>query len=195
VNLDRPTLITPAGLTPAGLTPADRVTLSRAGLLVLVAVLVLLRPLVDPGQWGWAVLGVSVPMLLLDAVDGAVARRTVVTDRGARWDMETDAATVLVLSFAAAPAVGVWVIAAGLMRYAFVLAGAVLPALRGPLPPSQTRRVVAAVQGPALLLAVAPGLPVAVAVVGCALALGALTFSFGRDALALARGGAHPPKG
>jgi len=184
VSLDRPTL----------LTPADRVTLSRAGLLVLVAVLVLLRPLVDPGQWGWAVLGVAVPMLVLDAVDGAVARRTVVTDRGARWDMETDAAAVLVLSLAAAPAVGVWVLAAGLMRYAFVLAGAVLPALRGPLPPCQTRRVVAAVQGPALLLAVAPGPPVAVAVTGCALALGALTFSFGRDVLALARGGAQPPK-
>jgi len=169
------------------------VTLSRAGLLVLVAVLVLLRPLVDAGPWGWAVLGVAVPMLVLDAVDGAVARRTVVTDRGARWDMETDAATVLVLSFAAAPVVGVWVLAAGLMRYAFVLAGAVLPALRGPLRASQTRRVVAAVQGPALLLAVAPGLPVAAAVVGCALALGALTFSFGRDVQALLRAGAQPP--
>lgn len=169
------------------LTPADRVTLTRAGLLVVVAGLVLARPLLGPGAWGWAVLGLAVPMLALDAVDGAVARRTVVTARGARFDMETDAAAVAVLSVAAAPVVGAWVLLAGAMRYAFVLAARWLPALRGDLPPSQARRVVAAVQGPALLLAVAPGVPVAAAVVGCAAALVALTWSFGRDVAGLLR--------
>lgn len=169
------------------LTPADRVTLTRAGLLVVVAALLLVRPQPDPVTWGWTVVAVAVPMLVLDAVDGAVARRTVVTARGARLDMETDAAVVLVLSVAAVPGVGAWVLLAGLMRYAFVLAGRVLPGLRGQLPPSTARRLVAAVQGPALLLAVVPGLPPVLAVVGCGLALAALTWSFGRDVAGLLR--------
>lgn len=164
----------------------------RAGLLVVVAGLVVsgLVPARrrDPAL-GWAVVGVAVPMLALDAVDGAVARRTVATARGARFDMETDAAAVLVLSVAAAPVTGPWVLLAGAMRYLFVLAGRVVPPLRGPLPPSRARRVVAAVQGPALLLAVAPVVPAAVAVPGCAAALAALLWSFGRDALGLARRG------
>lgn len=175
------------------LTPADRVTLTRAGLLLVVAVLVLLRPLVagggpGPDAWGWAVLGVAVPMLALDAVDGAVARRTRVTLRGARLDMETDAAAVLVLSLAAAPVVGWWVLLAGLMRYLYALAGRFVPALQGPLPPSTARRVVAAVQGPALLVAVLPSAPVGLAVACCAAALLALTWSFGRDVANLLRG-------
>jgi phosphatidylglycerophosphate synthase len=169
------------------LTPADRVTLVRAGLLVAVAALVVARPaLVDgPGSaaeaWGWLVVTLAVPMLALDAVDGAVARRTVSTSRGARFDMETDAAAVAVLAVAAAPVVGWWVLLAGSMRYLFWLAGRWLPQLRAPLPYSLSRRVVAAVQGPALLLAVAPVVPAGWAVIGCALALLALVWSFGRD--------------
>ena len=45
--------------------------------------------------------------LLLDAVDGQVARRTnTVSALGARFDMETDAFLVLVLSVYVAPIVG-----------------------------------------------------------------------------------------
>ncbi len=169
-------------------------TLTRAGLLVGAAALVLLRPggAVWPAleglaaqMWAWVLLAQAVPMLVLDAVDGAVARRTVVTARGARLDEETDAATVLVLAVAAAPVVGWWVLAAGLARYAFVTAGLVQPRLRRPLPYSLARRVVAALQGPALLTSVlvvaAPAVPVAVAVTACAAALAALVWSFGRD--------------
>lgn len=157
-------------------------TLTRAGLLVVVAGLVLLRPQApDPVVWGWLVLVVAVPMLLLDAVDGMVARRTVVTERGARFDLETDAAAVAVLALAAAPAVGAWVLLAGALRYLFLLTGLWLPALRRPLPYSLARRVVAAVQCPALLLAVVPGVDPAVATWACAAALIALLWSFGRD--------------
>jgi phosphatidylglycerophosphate synthase len=166
---------------PVSLTPADRVTLTRAGLLVVVAVLVLARPLVAVELWGWLVLLVAAPMLALDAVDGAVARRTVVTERGARFDMETDAAAVAVLAVAAAPVVGAWVLLAGAMRYLFVAAGRWEPRLLDPLPYSLARRVVAAVQGPALLLAVVPVVPTPVAVTGCALALLSLAWSFARD--------------
>lgn len=168
----------------ASLTPADRVTLTRAGILVPVAALVALRPFLDSGStplWGWLVVALATPMLALDAVDGAVARRTVATDRGASLDMETDAAAVLVLSLAAVPAVGAWVVCAGLLRYVFLAAGRVVPALQAPLPYSLARRVVAAVQGPALLLAVAPVVPPVLAVVACAVALAVLLWSFGRD--------------
>ncbi|MGJ7440750.1 CDP-alcohol phosphatidyltransferase family protein [Aquipuribacter sp. MA13-6] len=175
----------------ASLTPADRVTLVRAGLLVVVAVLVLVRPAAgDPAAtgWAWLVVALAAPMLLLDAVDGAVARRTVVTARGARLDMETDAAAVLVLALAAAPVVGVWVVLAGVLRYGYAGAGLVLPALRAPLPFSQARRVVAGVQGPALLAAVVPVVPVTWAVAACAVAVSALLWSFGRDVAGQLRG-------
>lgn len=151
----------------------------------------LLRPLLPQdalGTWAWTVVVLATPMLLLDAVDGAVARRTVVTERGARFDMETDAAAVLVLSMAAAVTVGAWVLLAGLLRYGFVLAGRWRPELRGDLPFSQARRLVAAVQGPAMILAVAPVVPGQVAVVVCAAALGVLLWSFGRDVAGLLRG-------
>lgn len=180
-----------AAVHRASLTPADRVTLVRAGLLVLVALLVLVRPADgEPAAtgWAWLVVALAVPMLLLDAVDGAVARRTTVTERGARFDMETDAAAVLVLALAAAPVVGAWVVLAGLLRYGYAAAGLLLPALRAPLPFSQARRVVAGVQGPALLAAVVPVVPVTSAVVACALAVALLVWSFGRDVATQVRG-------
>ncbi len=180
-----------AAVHRASLTPADRVTLVRAGLLVLVALLVLLRPADgEPSAttWAWFIVALAVPMLLLDAVDGAVARRTTVTERGARFDMETDAAAVLVLALAAAPAVGAWVVLAGLLRYGYAAAGLLLPALRGPLPHSHARRWVAGVQGPALLAAVVPVVPVTWAVAACAAALALLLWSFGRDVATQLRG-------
>ena len=62
----------------------------------------------------------TVPALVLDAVDGRVARRTgTVTEFGGRFDGEVDAFLILVLSVAAAPTVGWWVLAAGVVRYAF----------------------------------------------------------------------------
>lgn len=159
---------------------------------MLVALLVLLRPgLPDPAltAWAWLVVALAVPMLLLDAVDGAVARRTVVTERGARFDMETDAAAVLVLALAAAPVVGAWVVLVGVLRYGYAAAGLVVPALRAPLAFSQARRVVAGLQGPALLTAVVPVVvPASWAVLTCAAALVALVWSFGRDVAGQVRG-------
>ena len=69
--------------------------------------------------------------LILDGVDGQVARRTnTVTALGARFDMEVDTFLLLVLSAHIAPALGVWVLAIGLMRYAWVAARWLLPWLR-----------------------------------------------------------------
>ena len=76
-----------------------------------------------------------VPALALDAVDGWVARRTgTSTELGARFDMEVDAFLLLVLSAYVAQTMGRWVLAIGLMRYAFVAVGWVLPWFRAGSP-------------------------------------------------------------
>lgn len=132
-----------------------------------------------------------VPALALDAVDGWVARRTGSTSElGARFDMEVDAFLLLVLSVFVAQSLGVWVLAIGLMRYAFVAVGWLLPWFRRQLPPRYWRKVVTAVQGIALAIAVTGLFPMIDAVL-VGIALGLLIESFGRDViwLVVRRGG------
>lgn len=162
------------------LGPADQVTLARGVLVGGVTALVVAN--LD----GAAPLGVLVPMtavaLALDAVDGWVARRTgTVSALGARFDMEVDAFLILVLSVQVAPAVGPWVLAIGGLRYAFVVAGGLLPWLRGSLPPRYWRKVVAAAQGVLLLVVAADVLARPVTAVLAAVALALLVESFGHD--------------
>ena len=157
----------------AALGPADRVTLVRASLAGGVLALVV------TGAAGPALLALAAVALALDAVDGPVARRTgTASALGARFDMEVDAALVLVLS-AAAPVAGPWVLTGGLLRYAFVAAGWVAPWLRGTLPESPARKAVAAAQGVALVVVASGVLPAPRPVAAAALA--ALVWSFGRD--------------
>jgi phosphatidylglycerophosphate synthase len=170
--------LTRAGVS--GLGRADWVTLSRATLVGAVTALVVdsfRAPATVP-----ALVTIATVALVLDAVDGQVARRTgTVSPLGARFDMEVDAFLILVLSVYVAGMIGPWVLAIGAMRYAYVAAGWLLPWLRRPVPPRYWRKVVAATQG-VTLTAVASGLfptPVSVAAVGIALAL--LIESFGRD--------------
>ena len=176
------TLVT-LGLAQAGqraLGPADLVTLSRALMACAVAALtveLLLGRPVTP-----AVLALTVPALALDAVDGRVARRTgTVTAFGGRFDGEVDAFLILVLSVAVAPSVGGWVLVAGLARYAFAVAGWCLPWMRAPLEFRYWRKVVTAVVGIALTVAVADALPHASTIALVVVALGLLAESFGRD--------------
>lgn len=178
---------------PAPLTPADKVTLVRAGLGVVVAVLVLLTFLGFLPARSWWLFGVLVPTFALDAVDGAVARRTgTVTARGARFDMETDSAVVLVASLAVAP-FAPWALLIGLARYLFWLGAWLRPAWRAPLGFRQSRRVIAALQAVALAIALAPPLPLVVGQVSTAVALALLAFSFGRDIAHLERHAARSP--
>jgi phosphatidylglycerophosphate synthase len=127
-------------------------------------------------------MGLAAVALLLDGVDGQVARRTGTSSAlGARFDMETDAFLILVLSVYVAQSTGWWVLAIGALRYVFVAVALLLPWLRAALPPRFGRKVVAATQGIVLAVA-ASGLvhePIAVASVAAALAL--LMWSFGRD--------------
>ncbi|AZM58869.1 MULTISPECIES: CDP-alcohol phosphatidyltransferase family protein [unclassified Streptomyces] len=166
--------------------PANRVTLGRATLVGGVTALV-----ADSFQDSPPVslfVGLTAVALILDGVDGKVARRTgTATPLGARFDMEVDAFLILVLSVYVSMAMGPWVLLIGGMRYVFVAAARVWPWLTAPLPPSTARKTVAALQGVLLLLAGAAVLPHAVNVAVVALALGLLVWSFGRDVLWLWR--------
>ncbi|MEU9113223.1 CDP-alcohol phosphatidyltransferase family protein [Streptomyces sp. NPDC048483] len=160
--------------------PANRVTLARTilvgGVTALVADSFAHRAPVA------VLVALATVALILDAVDGHVARRTgTATTLGARFDMEVDAFLILVLSIYVAMPLGAWVLAIGLMRYAFVAASWALPWLRGALPPSMARKAVAALQGIVLVVAgagIVPGVWAFVAVAG---ALALLMWSFGRD--------------
>ncbi|WP_018865022.1 MULTISPECIES: CDP-alcohol phosphatidyltransferase family protein [Thioalkalivibrio] len=164
--------------------PANRVTLARAAIAAPLGALVLAAA-ADPDTivllW---VLGLAAAALILDGVDGAVARRTNSrTAFGARFDMELDAAIILALSILVwwMTAVGAWVVLIGAMRYLFLAAQRIWPWLAEPLPPSRRRQAICVLQSGVLLVALLPGLH-PVAAIGVALAgLVALTGSFATD--------------
>ena len=169
--------------------PADWVTLTRTVLIAGVAGLVadsFSRP--APVT---ALVALSAVALALDAVDGQVARRTgTATPLGARIDGEADAFLILVLSIAVSRDYGGWVLAIGAARYAFLLAGWLIPWLRAPLPPRFWRKVVAAVQGVVLTVAASGVTSRLVGIIAVAAALLLLAESFGRDVIWLYRAGA-----
>ena len=95
--------------------------------------------------------------------------------------MEIDAFLILVLSVYAGDRFGWWTVALGAYRYLFVAASWGAPWLTGSLPPKFSRKVVAALQGVVLALVTAHLLPSYLATAALVVALGALTWSFGRD--------------
>lgn len=163
-------------LGPAGLVTLLRATLT-GGVLALVV-----DGLATGATPGWTLVGLAAVALALDAVDGQVARRTgTATPLGARFDMEADAVLLMVLSVQAALLLGPWVLAIGLMRYAFLVASWVVPWLRGTLSPRFSAKVVAALQGIVLVVAVSGVLAPVGATVLVAASLGLLIWSFGHD--------------
>lgn len=178
------------------LGPADLVTLSRATLTCGLGAVVAEALLDGPGPAGpaAAMVPLAAAALVLDAVDGAVARRTGTASAfGARFDGEADAFLILVLSVHVAAHLGWWVLAIGAARYLFASAGGAWPWLREQLPPRYWRKVVAAVQGVVLTSAAAEVAPLPVVYAALAAALVLLTESFGRDVLWLWRRRSHAP--
>jgi phosphatidylglycerophosphate synthase len=164
----------------AVLGPADLVTSGRSVLVGGVAALVA-DSFAGPVPVG-ALTGLAVAALVLDAVDGRVARHTrTVSAVGARFDMEVDSILVLLLSVYVARSLGVWVLAIGSVRYAYWVAGRALPWLRGPVPPRYWCKVVAAVQGAVLVTAATGALPRLVVVVALVVVAALLAESFGRE--------------
>lgn len=171
--------------------PADWITLTRALLGAGAAGLVVDAADGPPAVPALVVLA-SVA-LLLDAVDGQVARRTgTATPFGARFDGEADAFLILVLSVAVARDLGSWVLAIGAARYVLLVAGWAVPWLAAPLPYRYWGKVVAAVTGVVLTVAVSGVLPPVAATVVVAIALVLLAESFAHSVVWLYRAGAGP---
>jgi phosphatidylglycerophosphate synthase len=171
--------------------PADWVTLTRALLTAGVAGLVadsFGRPVPIT-----ALVTLSTAALVLDAVDGQVARWTgTATPLGARLDGEVDAFLILLLSIVVSQDYGGWVLVIGAARYALLLAGWLIPWLAAPLPPRYWGKVVAAVQGIVLTVAASGLLDRLAGMIAVAAALLLLAESFGRNVIWLYRTGAGP---
>lgn len=181
----------PTVLPGPGIGAANRVTLARSTMVVSLTPLVI-QPSVHTPMGHWWIILLATAALVLDGVDGWLARRTGGSSAfGARFDMELDAFLILVLAALVwfAGKAGSWVILIGAMRYGFVAASWVWPALRGELPPSLRRKTVCVVQGIVLLVCLGPIIPVwfSYPVAGAALAL--LAYSFAADVIWLARAG------
>ena len=169
--------------------PADWVTLTRALLAAGIAGLVadsFGRPVSVT-----ALVTLAAVALILDAVDGQVARRTgTATSLGGRLDGEVDAFLILLLSVFVSQGYGSWVLIIGAARYALLLAGWLIPWLAAPLPPRYWRKVVAAVQGIVLTVAASGVLDRIAGMIAVAAALLLLAESFGHDVIWLYRTGA-----
>ena len=168
------------------LGPADLVTLIRAVLVAGVAALAvdsLYGPVSVP-----VLVGLAAVALALDALDGFVARRTgTASSFGARFDMEIDAFLIAALSAAVAKDYGAWVLAIGVARYAFWIAGRLWPWIDRPLPYRYWRKVAAATQGVVLAVVVSGLLPRSVNLALLVGSLALLAESFGRDLIWLWR--------
>lgn len=163
------------------LGPANVVTMVRVCLLALVAALIGEPP---AGGVAWTgVIGASA-IAMLDGVDGWLARRSKMSSNfGARFDMETDALLILVLSVLVwrHGKAGAWIILAGLLRYAFVASGWWLPWMRRPLRPTVRGKTVAAINMVGLTVALGPVIPGIVSEGVAAATLAALIWSFEID--------------
>jgi phosphatidylglycerophosphate synthase len=171
--------------------PADWVTLTRAVLIAGVAGLVA-DSFSGPVSIT-ALVVLSTVALVLDAVDGQVARRTgTATPLGGRLDGEVDAFLILLLSITVSQDYGGWVLVIGAARYALLLAGWLIPWLAAPLPARYWGKVVAAVQGIVLTIAASGLLDRLAGMIAVAGALLLLTESFGRNVIWLYRTGVSP---
>lgn len=135
---------------------ANLVTQLRAAMAVSLSAC-LVHPQADFA--GWIVVAVATASLLLDGVDGWLARRDkLVSGFGARYDMEVDSFLALMLSLIAwrSGGSGPEVLLLGLPRYGFMLAAGLFPFLRAPLPQSIRRKGCCVLQIAVLIVLVAP---------------------------------------
>jgi phosphatidylglycerophosphate synthase len=132
----------------------------------------------------WTLVAVAIVAAVLDGFDGWAARRQRMSSAfGARFDMEVDAFLIMVLSTLAwrFGKAGPWVLASGLMRYAFVGAAWVWPWLNAPLPRSRRRQTVCVWQIGVLIGTIAPIIRPPLSELVAAGALIALAWSFWVD--------------
>ena len=166
---------------------ANQVTLVRA---VLVALLFGLAGEAATPAGAWLAVGVALLASALDGVDGWLARRLGLSSAfGARFDMETDALLIVALALLVwqFDKAGYWVLLAGLLRYLFILSGALLEWLRRPLAPSRRRQTVCVLQILMLIFCLLPPVIPPWSQSAAALGLLLLVWSFTLDVIWLAR--------
>jgi len=138
----------------------------------------------------WLFCSLAMVERMLDGIDGYIARKQGIESAfGARFDMEVDALQILALSAVAfmLDKAGAWVLAGGLLRYAFLAAGVLWPAFSAPLPASFRRKAVAVIQGLTLAALLAPIVLPPFSTLAAAMALTLLLYSFTVDTLWLLR--------
>ncbi|MEM1450567.1 MAG: CDP-alcohol phosphatidyltransferase family protein [Planctomycetota bacterium] len=173
-------------IAPSRFGRASLVTLLRSSIVALFAMLAFDPPM--DARLQWALVVFAIVALVLDGVDGALARRDGETSAHGAWmDQEIDALFVLVLAALVwrSGDVGPWILAAGAWRYAFVALTLALPRMRRELPFSQRRRVVCVVQLAALVGCLSPIIEPPFAAPVAALSLAILSASFTVDILRL----------
>ncbi len=166
------------GFTPDGVFGwANRVTTVRFALALLLGASGFATP-------GWILAAVLGAAAALDLADGFIARRYGLSSAfGAAFDIETDALLTLIAEAQLwqRGRAGAWILVPGLLRYAYVLALAIVPATAGHVrsSPFARRAFVALLVGliAALLFDGAPA--TALAAIGSA----AVTLSFARSFL------------
>jgi phosphatidylglycerophosphate synthase len=168
---------------PGRFGAANAITLLRAAAVAFLAGITVLDAPLSTGLQG-IVVAIGCAGLLLDGVDGWAARRSGLASRfGARFDMETDALSVLVftLLLLRTGQAGPWVLAIGLARYIFVGVGLLCPPLARELPQSLRRKTICVVTLTALLVSLLPFVAAGSARTICAGALVVLVYSFAVD--------------
>ena len=170
--------------------PANALTLIRLMLACLLAGFAAHLSLGEGTSQPWLLFVLAAVAMVLDGLDGMAARASgLASTFGARFDMETDAFLILVLCVLALALgkAGPWVLAGGVMRYAYVAAGMVWPVLTGPLPPAWRRKVVAVIQGGVLTALLMPIITPPLSGGAATVALLLLTYSFSTDIVLLIR--------
>lgn len=172
---------------------ANSVTLTRALLTALlwgvIAEQLVGNVLVLDSKMRWLVVFAATAALLSDGLDGWAARRSgMASDFGAHFDMEVDALFLLALSMLvyATGEIGAWVIASGVLRYAFVLSSYAWPWLAMPLLPLWRRKAICVLQFTVLIVALIPILPTSATQMLCLGGLALLCYSFAADLIWLA---------
>ncbi|QDV09078.1 CDP-alcohol phosphatidyltransferase [Planctomycetes bacterium Poly30] len=173
---------------------ANQVTMARSSFVAVLLAFALDADSAVEWTLGLALFGVAA--LVLDGVDGALARRDGTASRFGGWlDQEVDATLIACLSILVwrTGVVGPWILLAGGLRYGFLVLLAVAPRFRAPLPFSQRRRVCCVIQIASLLACLVPFLPLRLKIFVAAFSVAALVASFAIDLVLLWRQSLRTP--